>query len=482
MLSVPLSSAMSTLVLPTAPPRAAVAPTSASAASPDVSTADVSDDAERAVLWLKVSDVRSVVSRQQRSIARLRSKLSRVAERKSPLIDSLQLELARQQADISSLRSELASQHSTFALDEESAHDVYDAALRSIEANSRLALSDAQTEVDALLEAGNELASFALVESALQSKCSQLSLKNDDNESKHRRRMADMRRQWDDSRVQLQQAASSARHESSRRYKQQVMAAINISYSRISDEIATMQHNKQSEARQLRRLDDQIQQCRQTIGAEKERERDEQRQRADSQRSLLDVRLQLRQVTRDIVHEQHKLGAHRLEEGQRRQQLSAARLERHEQLESELRAWQAVRAAYERSVRRVRRVVSEVDRARHVNSFQQLVDECVEDVRSATQPRHTLPVATVSDEERQRMLRLLFVRVRQAESECLQRQQHQSSPALPDASPLGTALVDATREVDLTVPETAVAHSGSSFFLTQNPVDETKKLINNGSS
>ena len=435
------------------------------------------------MLLLKVSDVRSVVSRQHRSVSRLRSKLAGVADRKSPLISALQHQLSEQQADIARLRSALAAQQASFTVDEQCAHSVHSAGLSSIEANSRLALSLADTEVTALLEASNQLASFALVEAALQSKCSQLAQRNSDNERAHRQRLSDMRRDWDVSRQQLAEAASRARHDSERRYKQQVMAAINISYSRMSDEIAVMQHNAQAEVRQGRRLDDAIQTCRLHIAAEAEREREEQRQRADSQRSLYDVRLQLRQVKRDIVHEQQKLSAHTTQQQDSRLEWTADRQLRHERLESELRRWRGVRAVYERSVKRVRCVVAEADKARSSNFFQQLVEECIAGVKCATrQSGNKVPVAALRDEERQRILCLLFARIRQAEMECLRQQQQDSTADQPAAT-----VVRAVREVAV-VGESAVtltevaAHTGPSFFLTQHRPSETEQLVDSGAA
>ena len=461
-------------------------PSAAPASTATVSTED-DDDAERAVLWLKLSDGRSVVSLQHRSVLRLRARLATVADRKLPLIVSLQAELSSQQAAIAALRAQLATQQAAFAADEDSAHAVYETALRAIEANSRLALSAAETEVGSLLEAANELASFALVESALQSKCDQLAAKNADNEATHRQRMAAMRRDWEQSRAQLAAAASRARDDSERRYKQQVMAAINISYTRMSDEIATMQHNKQAETRQLRRLDEAIVGCRAAIAEERDRERTEQRQRADSQRALFDVRLELRQARRDITHEQHKRASHCAMEGQRRQREADERRLRRARLECEVREWRAVRGAYERSVRRVRAAVAEVEAARSSNSFQQLVEECIGDVRrgdrphSPTAPTPTAVVAALSEDERQRALRLLFARIRQAEVEQQERQRRsvedQQSKAVD-----GTAVECAGHQRAAWAETAAAVHSEPSFFLTQHQLDEVEEPNHSGGS
>ena len=476
---------MSSTTLPAAGATRSGTALASAASSAVVPAAVVNDEAERAVLCLKLNDVQCEVSRQQRSIARLRSKLFGLADRKTPLIAALQSELASQHSHISQLRAHLAEQRTSFTADEEAAHAVYESALRSIEANSRSALSAAASEVASLLDSSNELASFELVEAALHLKCTHLARKNADNETKHRQRLADMRRQWDISRAQLHEAASRARHDSERRYKQQVMAAINISYDTMSDEIRTMQHNKQAEVRQLGGLHDAIQRCRRLIEDEKERERSEQQRTADSQRSLLDVRLQLRQVRRDTVHEQTKLSSHTWQSAQRRQQRRAERQLRRERLESDLQGWHSVRCAFERSVRRVAEVVAEVDRARDGNSFQQLVEECIDDGRTAThKSSHRPAVHAMSEEERQRMLRLLFARIRQAETECVQRQQQPTEQQpLIDGAVGVDSILRAVHEMDLEQDGSeswhaaGVAHSGPSFFLTQyQQADEAEQL------
>ena len=435
-----------------------------------VTSAAVDDEAERVMLCLRLSDARSSVSRQQRAIARIRGKLSGVSERKAPLLASLQSELSSQQAAISQLRASLAQQQAAFSSDAESGHSVYESALRAIDANSRAALVGAEAEVSRLLEASNELASFALVEAALQSKCGQLARKNADNECKHAQRMADMRRQWDDSRAALKQAAAAARHDSERRYKQQVMAAINISYARMGDSIDSMAHSKQAEGRQLRRLHDAIAVCRQAIGEERGRERAGQQRRADSARSLLDAKLQLSQLGRDISHEQHKLAKHSAAEAARRQQTRDERQCRQWRLQSDLRGWQGVRAVCERSVTRLRAVVDEVSRARSANPFQQLVEECIRVVStsSSTQSAHDrVAVAALGEEARQRMLRLLFVRIRQAETQCAQRERGQAGAR--ETEPVETAQDDSAVEV----AQAEAAHSGPSFFLTQHQPEQT---------
>ena len=437
------------------------------------------------MLWLKVCDVRGDLSRQHRSIGRLRAKLESVPDRKAPLIAALQSELSTQQAAIAQLRSQLAAQQAAFASDEEAAHAVYEAALRAIEANSRTALSAAEAEVTSLAQASNELASFALVESTLQTKCAQLAAKNADNESKHQQRMAAMRAEWEDSRAALADAASRARHDSERRYKAQVMAAINISYERMSEEIAAMQHNKADETSQLRALNDRMQQCRRTIADERSRDSDEQRQRADSQRALFDVRLALRQVRRDMEHEQHKLAQHRTHEEQRQRQARLDRDSRQSSLASELSGWKAVRASYDRSVRRVRSVVVEAERARSHSSFQQLVEECIKDVKggsgnSNSSTKSLVSVAEMSSEDRQRILRLLFARIAEAETLKQQRQQpqQQSSEEQEAQQAVQTSLLTE----DVAVAVDAVAPNGPSFFLTQNQPDEAEEQLNNDTS